>query len=65
MTTPDEMKYKQEVLPKLLELREKMIELGFPFLFAVQVGEVIHQVGDTTGGDRRLTEAGFLLFGTE
>jgi hypothetical protein len=61
--TPEEEAYKKEILPKLRGLMQDAQRLGFPCLFAVQVGEVIHQVGDTTGGDHRMTEATFLLFG--
>jgi hypothetical protein len=61
--TPEQENYEKVMLPALLELREKAIELGFPFLFAVQVKEQIRIVGDTTGApDTRLNRASSLLF---
>lgn len=65
MNNSDEIKYKQEILPKLRGLMQDAQKLGFPCLFVVQVGEVIHQVGDTAGGDPRLNEVTFLLFREE
>jgi hypothetical protein len=66
MKTAEQEQYERIILPALLELREKAQSLGFPFLFAMQVGEQIRIVGDTTGAsDQRLNRASDFLFDGE